>query len=116
MTKINRCSIVYTYYEAKRIQRGNADQSKAGKRNTGKKKSEEHKRKIAEAIKRKHAEKKASMVKLVDTLDLGSSASRRGGSSPSTRTRYAQGFCSPCKTTEQMVPPGSPEQAFNCSI
>ncbi len=26
------------------------------------------------------------MVKLVDTLDLGSSASRRGGSSPSTRT------------------------------
>ena len=27
------------------------------------------------------------MVKLVDTLDLGSSASRRGGSSPSTRTK-----------------------------
>ncbi len=26
------------------------------------------------------------MVKLVDTLDLGSSASRRGGSSPFTRT------------------------------
>ena len=48
--------------EAKRIQRGNADQSKAGKGNTGKKKSEEHKRKIAEAIKRKHAEKKARMA------------------------------------------------------
>ena len=28
------------------------------------------------------------MVKLVDTLDLGSSASRRGGSSPSTRTNF----------------------------
>ncbi len=28
----------------------------------------------------------AGVVKLVDTLDLGSSASRRGGSSPSTRT------------------------------
>jgi len=26
-------------------------------------------------------------VKLVDTLDLGSSASRRGGSSPFTRTK-----------------------------
>ena len=48
--------------EAKRIQSGNADQSKAGKGNTGKKKSEEHKRKIAEAIKRKHAEKKARMA------------------------------------------------------
>lgn len=29
----------------------------------------------------------AGVVKLVDTLDLGSSASRRGGSSPFTRTR-----------------------------
>jgi hypothetical protein len=28
----------------------------------------------------------AGVVKLVDTLDLGSSAARRGGSSPSTRT------------------------------
>jgi hypothetical protein len=27
------------------------------------------------------------MVKLVDTLDLGSSALRRGGSSPSRRTK-----------------------------
>ena len=30
------------------------------------------------------------MVKLVDTLDLGSSASRRGGSSPFTRTKPQQ--------------------------
>ena len=30
------------------------------------------------------------MVKLVDTLDLGSSASRRGGSSPSTRTKKVE--------------------------
>ena len=29
----------------------------------------------------------AGVVKLVDTLDLGSSAARLGGSSPSTRTR-----------------------------
>ena len=29
----------------------------------------------------------AGVVKLVDTLDLGSSASRRGGSSPFTRTK-----------------------------
>lgn len=43
--------------EAKRIQRRNANPSKAGKGNTGKKKSEEHKRKIAEAIKRKHAQR-----------------------------------------------------------
>ncbi len=28
----------------------------------------------------------AGVMKLVDMLDLGSSASRRGGSSPSTRT------------------------------
>ena len=31
--------------------------------------------------------KNAGVVKLVDTLDLGSSASRRGGSSPFTRTK-----------------------------
>ena len=30
--------------------------------------------------------RKAPVVKLVDTLDLGSSALRRGGSSPSRRT------------------------------
>ena len=30
---------------------------------------------------------KAGVVKLVDTLDLGSSAQRRGGSSPFTRTK-----------------------------
>lgn len=30
--------------------------------------------------------KDAGMVELVDTLDLGSSAERRGGSSPSART------------------------------
>ena len=30
----------------------------------------------------------AGVVKLVDTLDLGSSASRLGGSSPSTRTSF----------------------------
>ena len=29
----------------------------------------------------------AGVVKLVDTLDLGSSASQRGGSSPFTRTK-----------------------------
>ena len=32
-------------------------------------------------------ENHAGMVELVDTLDLGSSAARRGGSSPSTRTQ-----------------------------
>ncbi len=32
----------------------------------------------------------AGVVKLVDTLDLGSSASRLGGSSPSTRTFLKQ--------------------------
>ena len=31
--------------------------------------------------------RQAGVVKLVDTLDLGSSASRRGGSSPFTRTK-----------------------------
>ena len=46
--------------EATRIQSRNSDPSKAGKGNTGKKKSEEHKKKIAEAIRRKHAEKKAN--------------------------------------------------------
>ena len=38
---------------------------------------------------------RAGVVKLVDTLDLGSSASRRGGSSPFTRTQnlnYRWGF------------------------
>lgn len=49
--------------EAKRMQSRNADPSKAGKGNAGKKKSEEHKKKIAEAIRKKHAERKASMVK-----------------------------------------------------
>lgn len=52
----------YGLEEARRMQRSNANQSKAGKGNTGKKKSEEHKRKIAESIKRKHAEKKARMA------------------------------------------------------
>ena len=33
---------------------------------------------------------KAGVVKLVDTLDLGSSASRLGGSSPFTRTIISQ--------------------------
>ena len=32
----------------------------------------------------------AGVVKLVDTLDLGSSASRHGGSSPFTRTKKPQ--------------------------
>ena len=37
----------------------------------------------------------AGVVKLVDTLDLGSSASRRGGSSPSIRTKKSRtGNCS----------------------
>ncbi len=31
----------------------------------------------------------AGVVKLVDTLDLGSSAARRGGSSPFTRTKQS---------------------------
>ena len=38
---------------------------------------------------------RAGVVKLVDTLDLGSSASRHGGSSPFTRTKtfaYGKGF------------------------
>ena len=36
--------------------------------------------------------KTAGVVKLVDTLDLGSSAARRGGSSPSTRTKEDGGM------------------------
>jgi hypothetical protein len=32
--------------------------------------------------------RKAGVAKLVDALDLGSSAARRGGSSPSTRTTF----------------------------
>ena len=35
----------------------------------------------------------AGVVKLVDTLDLGSSAARRGGSSPFTRTSKTLSFC-----------------------
>ncbi len=37
----------------------------------------------------------ASVAKLADALDLGSSASRRGGSSPFTRTKKAEriSFC-----------------------
>lgn len=46
--------------KAKHIQSCNADPSKAGKGNTGKKKSEEHKKKIAETVQRKHAEKTKS--------------------------------------------------------
>ena len=34
------------------------------------------------------APERAGVAKLVDALDLGSSAARRGGSSPSTRTKY----------------------------
>lgn len=34
----------------------------------------------------------AGVVKLVDTLDLGSSAVRHGGSSPSTRTKSRSEF------------------------
>jgi hypothetical protein len=30
------------------------------------------------------------VVELVDTLDLGSSVARRGGSSPLTRTKYSE--------------------------
>ena len=32
----------------------------------------------------------AGVVELVDTLDLGSSAARLGGSSPSTRTQFRE--------------------------
>ena len=42
---------------ARAIQKRNGNPSAGGKGNTGKKKSEEHKRKISEAIKRKHAER-----------------------------------------------------------
>ena len=37
---------------------------------------------------------RAGVVKLVDTLDLGSSASRHGGSSPFTRTIKKPSLCS----------------------
>ena len=47
----------YGLEEAKR-RNASGNKSAGGKANLGKKKSEEHKRKIAEAIKRKHAEKK----------------------------------------------------------
>ena len=76
--------------EAKKIQSRTSDVSKAGKGNAGKKKSAEHKQKIAETIRRKHAEKLAKsgdMVELVDTLGLGPSAARHGGSSPSIPTK-----------------------------
>lgn len=46
----------YGLEEAKRMQ-ANGSQSKAGKGNKGKPKSEEHKKKIAEAIKRKYSNK-----------------------------------------------------------
>lgn len=35
-----------------------------------------------------HFSEKADVAKLVDALDLGSSAARHGGSSPSIRTNY----------------------------
>jgi len=44
--------------KATAIQRKNANPSKAGKGNLGKTKTEEHKKKIAEAIRKKHAERK----------------------------------------------------------
>lgn len=44
--------------KAKEIFSKNANPSLAGRGNKGKKKSEEHKRKISEAIKKKHAEKR----------------------------------------------------------
>ena len=46
--------------EAKRIQGRNGDQSKGGRGNKGKPKSEEHKRKIAEAIREKARKNKQS--------------------------------------------------------
>lgn len=36
------------------------------------------------------------MVELADTIDLGSIASRRGGSSPSIRTTMAKAFLNLC--------------------
>ena len=45
------------------------------------------------------------MVELVDTLDLGSSASQRGGSSPSRRTiNKVQSPVTSGKIIEQVVP------------
>ena len=45
-----------------------------GKGNKGKTKSDEHKRKISEAIKAKHRERNAGMAELVDALDSKSSS------------------------------------------
>lgn len=50
--------------EAKRLQGLKGDPSKAGKGNKGKTKSEEHKKKIAEAIRRKHLTRKETAAKL----------------------------------------------------
>lgn len=54
---------------ARLINIANADPSKAGKGNKGKVKSEDHKRKISEAIKAKHKLKNAGMAELVDATD-----------------------------------------------
>jgi hypothetical protein len=48
----------YGLEEARRIQSRTSDTSKAGKGNAGKKKTADHKAKISESIRRKHAEKK----------------------------------------------------------
>lgn len=48
----------YGLEEARKIQSHKGDQSKAGKGNLGKTKSEEHKKKIAEAIRLRHLTKK----------------------------------------------------------
>ena len=45
----------------------------------------------------------APVVKLVDTLDLGSSALRRGGSSPSRRTKF-KGFVPLVKQLSKWCP------------
>ena len=42
-------------------------------------------------------EKPADVAKLVDALDLGSSAARHGGSSPSIRTKIQPSFRDPIK-------------------
>ena len=52
----------YGYEEACKIN-SRGDKAKGGAGNLGKPKSEEHRRKISEAIKRKHAEKIASVAK-----------------------------------------------------
>ena len=80
----------YGLEEAKKIQSRTSNTSKAGKGNTGKPKSVEHRLKIAESIRRKHAEKtkvNGDMVELVDTLGLGPSGASHGGSSPSIPTK-----------------------------